>query len=171
MSAETRDHLILSCPVALVLWSEIIRRVRDIVPVFWSWSDIMCWMSSTSTNTPSTLRILVVEALVYTIWQQRNNMLHNQTLVPQLVVFKEIVRHIKNSINAPRKRKKFSLLMPLWLIWPNCAFVFHHTSLFLVMTLFFLSRLILCFFLTFLARASFVKVSHCCFLTSYHLWN
>ena len=40
------------------------------------------------------MRMMVVQALTYTIWQQRNNMLHNQTLLPPLVAFNGINRHI-----------------------------------------------------------------------------
>ncbi|KAF8097523.1 hypothetical protein N665_0286s0032 [Sinapis alba] len=74
------------------------------------------WSSTSSSTAPSVLRMLVVQALVYGIWQQRNNMLHNQTLIPALVFFKDINRQVINSIYALRKRKKFKSLMSLWLI-------------------------------------------------------
>ncbi|KAG2321301.1 hypothetical protein Bca52824_014514 [Brassica carinata] len=113
---ETRDHLMLSCPYAMVLWSEVRRRCRDVVPVFNDWSELMQWSSSSSAPAPSNLRMLVAQAIVYYIWQQRNNMLHNQILVPPLVTFNGINRHIINCIYAARKRKKFCSLMALWLI-------------------------------------------------------
>ncbi|KAG2246605.1 hypothetical protein Bca52824_086233 [Brassica carinata] len=87
---ENRDHLMLTCHYATVLWSQV--------------------------RPPEKLRMMVVQAMVYNIWQQRNNNLHNQTLQPPLVVFKHINRHIINSIYALIHRKKFSSLMQLWLI-------------------------------------------------------
>ncbi|KAH0890833.1 hypothetical protein HID58_053262 [Brassica napus] len=56
------------------------------------------------------------DTLLYTVWQQRNNMLFNQTLSPPLVAFKDINRQVVNSITALRTRKKFRALMQLWLI-------------------------------------------------------
>ncbi|WZZ07946.1 hypothetical protein YC2023_093867 [Brassica napus] len=106
----------LSCPYAGVLWTEINRRIRDLVPPFSNWSHLIQWASSSTSLTPSVLRMMVVQALTYTHWQQRNNMLHNQTLLPPLVAFKGINRHIIVSIYAARKRRKFSSLMALWLI-------------------------------------------------------
>ncbi|KAF3496326.1 hypothetical protein DY000_02051790 [Brassica cretica] len=79
---ETRDHLMLSCPYTEVLWSESRRRFRDTVPVFTNWPDLVLWTSSSSNAAPSNLRMMVVQALFYNIWKQRNNMLHNQALVP-----------------------------------------------------------------------------------------
>lgn len=72
----------LSCPYAMVLWSEARRNFRDTPPIFNDWSELMQWTLSSSANTPSNLRMLVIQALAYSIWRQRNNMLHKQKLVP-----------------------------------------------------------------------------------------
>ena len=109
---ETRDYLMLSCPYAMVLWSEARRNFRDTPPIFNDWSELMQWTLSSSANTPSNLRMLVIQALAYSIWRQRNNMLHKQKLVPPQVAFKEINRHVINTIYAC---KKFGCLMQLWL--------------------------------------------------------
>ncbi|WZY93595.1 hypothetical protein YC2023_065924 [Brassica napus] len=116
MTPETRDHLMLSCPYAEVLWSESRRRFRDTVPVFTNWPELVLWTSSSSNAAPSHLRMMVVQALFYNIWKQRKNMLHNQALVPPTATFREIDRHIISSIYAFRKRKKFTNLMARWLI-------------------------------------------------------
>lgn len=113
---ETRDHLMLSCPFAEVLWSESRRRFRDTVPAFTNWNELVLWLSSSSSAAPSRLRMIVAQALIYNIWKQRNNMLHNQALTPPLSTFREINRHTINTINAWRKRKRFSNLMAGWLI-------------------------------------------------------
>lgn len=116
LQAETRDHLMLTCPFAVVIWGEIRRRLRTTVPHFTDWSQLIQWSSTSSSTAPSVLRMMVVQAMVYGIWQQRNNMLHNQMLTPALVLFKDINRQVINTINALRTRKKFKSLMPLWLI-------------------------------------------------------
>ncbi|CAA7043839.1 unnamed protein product [Microthlaspi erraticum] len=53
--------------------------------------------------------------LIYAIWRQRNNFLHNVIPIPLLTIFKDIDRQIINSINARRSRKNFRNLMGLWL--------------------------------------------------------
>lgn len=113
---ESRDHLMLSCSFALTLWSEIRRRLQCAVPVFSDWSDLIQWSCSSSPPAPMQLRMLVVQALVYSVWRQRNNMFHNQLITPPLVVFRDINRHVINTINAFRTRKKFKDLMIFWLI-------------------------------------------------------
>ncbi|XP_013694774.1 uncharacterized protein LOC106398814 [Brassica napus] len=113
---ESRDHLMLSCSFALTLWSEIRRRLQCAVPAFSDWSDLIQWSCSSSPAAPMQLRMLVVQALVYSVWRQRNNMFHNQLITPPLVVFRDINRHVINTINAFRTRKKFKDLMTFWLI-------------------------------------------------------
>lgn len=113
---ENRDHLMLTCHYAMVLWSQVRRHLRVSVPSFTDWTQLIHWTTSSSSTAPGNLRMMVVQAMVYNIWQQRNNNLHNQMLQPPLVVFKHINRHIINYIYALRHRKKFSSLMQLWLI-------------------------------------------------------
>lgn len=113
---ETRDHLLLSCSYALVIWSEVRRRLHCHVPNFNSWSDLMHWTCASVPRAPSVLKMLVIQVLTYSIWQQRNNMLHNQNLVPALALFKDINRQVINSISALRKRQKFRDLMTFWLL-------------------------------------------------------
>lgn len=69
---ETRDHLMLTCPYATLIWTEVRRRMRTTVPLFTDWSQLIQWSSTSTVTAPSVLRMLVVQALVYGIWQQRN---------------------------------------------------------------------------------------------------
>ncbi|KAG7583371.1 Reverse transcriptase zinc-binding domain [Arabidopsis suecica] len=114
-SVETRDHLFLHCPFAQVLWSSGFAKLRLPPIVFADWSGLMAWAKGSTTATPSTLRLLLIHAIVYAIWRQRNNLIHNQNTVPPLNIFKEIDRLIINSITARRKMKNFRKLMALWL--------------------------------------------------------
>lgn len=115
-SLETRDHLLISCQFASAIWLEVSRRFRRNHPMFSNWTELMSW-ATISDFAPATLKMLVVEAVIYSIWKQRNNMVFNNRLVPPMVVFKDINRQVINSIHARRKRKTFRNLMSKWLIW------------------------------------------------------
>nr|VDD62463.1 unnamed protein product [Brassica oleracea] len=100
----------------MTVWSEIQLRIRCRVPRFTSWSDLMQWARAPASSVPPVLKMLVTQSLVYSVWQQRNNMLHNQSITPPLVVFKDMNRQVINTINVLRKRKKFRNLMSSWLL-------------------------------------------------------
>ncbi|CAG7866554.1 unnamed protein product [Brassica rapa] len=106
----------LSCSYVLILWAEVRVRLRCTVPTFNTWSELMEWTCLSTAGAPSVLKMLVTQALVYSVWRQRNNMLHNQSLSPPLVEFKDVNRQVINSINAQRNKKNFKDLMCRWLI-------------------------------------------------------
>ncbi|KAF2605278.1 hypothetical protein F2Q70_00027231 [Brassica cretica] len=106
----------LSCPCSLTIWSEIIHRLCCVVPTFRDWAELMLWASSSCSTAPSVLRMRVLQTLVYTIWQQRNNMLFNHTISLPLVAFKDINDQVVSSIYELRTSKKFRAFMQLWLI-------------------------------------------------------
>lgn len=113
---ESRDHLMLSCSYVLILWAEVRVRLQCTVPTFNTWSELMEWTCLSTVGAPSVLKMLVTQALVYSVWRQRNNMLHNQSLSPPLVEFKDFNMQVINSINAQRNKKKFKDLMCRWLL-------------------------------------------------------
>ncbi|KAG7568329.1 Reverse transcriptase domain [Arabidopsis thaliana x Arabidopsis arenosa] len=114
-AVETRDHLFLHCPFAQVIWDLIMPRLRQPLRVFSRWSSLLDWAKENNQLSPSTLRLLIVHALVYSVWRQRNNLIHNQVVVPPLTIFRDIDRQIINSINARRYLKRFRNLMLCWL--------------------------------------------------------
>ncbi|KAL0890340.1 hypothetical protein Bca101_014323 [Brassica carinata] len=67
----------LSCPYALTLWSEIRLRLPCVRPMFSAWSDLIHWACTSSSATPSVLKMLVLQTLVYSVSRQLNNLLHN----------------------------------------------------------------------------------------------
>ncbi|KAG2285372.1 hypothetical protein Bca52824_044976 [Brassica carinata] len=105
---ETRDHLMLTCPYATLIWTEVRRRMRTTVPLFTDWSQLIQWSSTSTVTAPFGLRYMATAK--YTC------MLHNHNLVPVMVLFKDINRQVINSIYALRNMKKFKPLMLLWLI-------------------------------------------------------
>lgn len=113
---ETRDHIFLHCSYAQTLWTLCLSRLRLTPFVFLDWSALLAWSKDSSHTAPQTLRLLLVHALVYSIWRQRNNLIHNQIVIPPHTIFIDVDRLIRNSITARRKRRNFRHLMTLWLI-------------------------------------------------------
>ncbi|KAL9816794.1 putative reverse transcriptase zinc-binding domain-containing protein [Arabidopsis thaliana] len=114
-STETRDHIFLLCPFTKVIWSLICQRLGLSSSSFASWDSLMAWTRVRNLSSPRTLRLLLTQALVYTVWRQRNNLMHNQIRIPPQAIFKDIDRQIINSITARRHLKNFRSLMQHWL--------------------------------------------------------
>ncbi|KAL1195226.1 putative FBD-associated F-box protein [Cardamine amara subsp. amara] len=115
VASETREHLFLHCAFTKVIWGLISNRLNMLLPSFSNWSTLLNWAKVSLPSSPSTLRLLLSHALVYGVWRQRNNIIHNQVVVLPLTIFKDIDRQIINTITARRKMKKFRNLMQLWL--------------------------------------------------------
>ncbi|XP_023638978.1 uncharacterized protein LOC111830676 [Capsella rubella] len=112
---ETKDHLFLFCDYALFIWHSVSRRLHLPQLRFPSWSHLISWTKERNSESPTTLRKLVVQAVIYALWKQRNNLLHNQVDNLPSIIFKGIDREVKNSITARRLRKRFRKLMSFWL--------------------------------------------------------
>ncbi|KAL9277742.1 hypothetical protein AtEden1_Chr00c002g0322391 [Arabidopsis thaliana] len=82
---------------------------------FSDWNSILHWAQVQSIASPKTLRLLIIHSLVYLVWRQRNNFIHNQIYLSPTAVFKELDRLIINTITARRHLKNFRHLMALWL--------------------------------------------------------
>ncbi|KAL9814205.1 hypothetical protein AtNW77_Chr5g0138781 [Arabidopsis thaliana] len=83
--------------------------------LFISWGELLSWLRASSVSAPSILRKVAAQTTVYHIWKQRNNVVHNQIIIPTANVFKLINREIKNIITARQPRRKFRHLMQLWI--------------------------------------------------------
>ncbi|KAL9278659.1 hypothetical protein AtEden1_Chr5g0089201 [Arabidopsis thaliana] len=107
--------LLLNCPYSLSIWQMAQSRLGMTSMVFASWAALISWVKGSSNRSPTLLRKLVAHAIIYGIWKQRNNLLHNQQVIPSSMVFREVDRLVRNSITAWRNRRKFASLMQLWL--------------------------------------------------------
>ncbi|XP_023634840.1 uncharacterized protein LOC111829597 [Capsella rubella] len=114
-SPEIRDHLFIDCAFTASIWDLICNRLGYLHQPFSNWSGLMRWSKHRSETAPKVLRLLLVQALVYTVWRQRNNLIHNLQRIPPQTLFKDINRQIINSITARGHMKRFKNLMPLWL--------------------------------------------------------
>ncbi|XP_023632551.1 uncharacterized protein LOC111828559 [Capsella rubella] len=118
---ESRDHLFLTCDYALYIWNAVSRRLSLPGLRFQNWMELIAWTKTKNIRSPTTLRKLVAEAVIYALWKQRNNVVHNQVHIPPSVLFKDIDRELKNSITARSIKKSFKSLMARWLR-RNCFF-------------------------------------------------
>ncbi|KAL9293807.1 putative reverse transcriptase zinc-binding domain-containing protein [Arabidopsis thaliana] len=114
-SFETRDHLFHHCAFTSIIWDKIMIRIGHPAHSFSDWNSILHWAQVQSIASPKTLRLLIIHSLVYLVWRQRNNFIHNQIYLSPTAVFKELDRLIINTITARRHLKNFRHLMALWL--------------------------------------------------------
>lgn len=112
---ETRDHLMLSCEFSKQVWREVLLRCTPPHAIFTTWSELLSWIRSSRSNRLTLLRKLAVHTVIFHLWKQRNNLVHNQISVPASVVFKGIDRELRNIISARRSRRSFNSLMQMWL--------------------------------------------------------
>lgn len=112
---ESIEHLLLRCGFSAQIWSFVQSRLRLSPCIFISWNSLLAWTTMKTDSAPPLLRKLVVHAIVYHVWKQKNNLLHNGTSLSPLATFKDIDREIRNTITARRNRKAFRSLMLLWI--------------------------------------------------------
>ncbi|KAL9309953.1 putative EF-hand domain, reverse transcriptase zinc-binding domain-containing protein [Arabidopsis thaliana] len=115
LAVESRDHLLLTCFYSAQIWLQILARIDPNRSLFVSWAELLSWLRASSVSAPSTLRKVAAQTSIYHIWKQRNNVIHNQIIIPNVTVFKLINREIKNIITARQQRKRFRHLMQLWI--------------------------------------------------------
>lgn len=112
---EARDHLMLTCSFAATLWRLAFTRLRQPNRQIISWAELLSWMRISSTEAPSLLRKAAAQAVIYHIWKQRNNVLHNSQIIPPQIIFKTVDREVRNTISSRRHRKHWRNLMLLWI--------------------------------------------------------
>ena len=112
---ESRDHLFLTCTYATDLWRLIFARLdrQQALPI--TWSELLSWTRTSTSQLPSTLKKLATQSLLYNIWRQRNSAVHFNGFAPTHTTFNIIDRDIRNTISARRHRKKYNSLMQLWI--------------------------------------------------------
>jgi len=112
---ETRDHLLLVCDYSSQIWSLIFARLTPSHRLICTWDELLSWTRLSTNQAPSLLRKVAAQAVVYHIWRQRNNVLHNDHRIHPSALFKMIDREIRNTITGRRSRKRWRPLMLLWI--------------------------------------------------------
>ncbi|KAF8086372.1 hypothetical protein N665_0628s0022 [Sinapis alba] len=62
-----------------------------------------------------TILKLATQSVVFHLWKQRNNLLHNQSSIPPAIIFHSIDKEVRNIISARKARKHYARLMSMWL--------------------------------------------------------
>nr|VDD49545.1 unnamed protein product [Brassica oleracea] len=112
---ETRDHVLLHCGFAAEKWRAVFSKLDQYQPPCTTWAELLSWTRRSTVPAPSLLRKVVVQSVLYNIWRQRNNVIHNHILVPARTTFRVIDREVRNILFARRKRRKFKNLLICWL--------------------------------------------------------
>lgn len=66
---ESRDHLFLSCDYSSEVWRLSIETLNLPRTMFYSWSELMSWIRSSSTSAPALLKKLVAKCTIYHLWK------------------------------------------------------------------------------------------------------
>ena len=112
---ETRDHLMLTCAYSYEVWSEVMRRCQPPPSMITTWSELLSWIRSSRSKSLTLLRKIAGQTVIFHLWKQRNNLIHNQASLSSATVFHGIDREVRNIISARRQRKPFKSLMQMWL--------------------------------------------------------
>ncbi|KAF8045609.1 hypothetical protein N665_4633s0001 [Sinapis alba] len=91
---ETRDHLFFECTYSQEVWSPLFMHATFNPPV--GFDAIIHWLpSSFSIIKIRTICNLLVQAITYVLWKERNSRLHTSSSRPSLLLVKEVKRLIK----------------------------------------------------------------------------
>ncbi|XP_018435870.1 uncharacterized protein LOC108808185 [Raphanus sativus] len=104
----------VACHYANDVWSQVFRRCSHPQQRITDWAELLSWIQATQSPRNLLLRKLVSQAVVFHVWKQRNNLLHNGIPLPPAHVFKALDREVRNIISARRSNKLFKSLMVLW---------------------------------------------------------
>ncbi|KAG2247093.1 hypothetical protein Bca52824_086721 [Brassica carinata] len=112
-AVESRSHLFIHCLYSSMVWRLVLRRLgRN--QSFLDWPDMIEWLLAGTGSFSLTLKRLVVQTVIYHIWQERNSQLHTSVASPVGSVFKLIDMSIMNSIFARLNNNKFKNLLSQW---------------------------------------------------------
>ncbi|RID63879.1 hypothetical protein BRARA_E02844, partial [Brassica rapa] len=83
--------------------------------LFADWSELLSWIRTATSKSMVLLRKLASQAVIFHVWKQRNNLIHNATTLSPATVFISLDRELRNLISSRRTKKHFSSLMILWI--------------------------------------------------------
>ena len=112
---ETRTHLFLQCEISEEIWFLVLRRLGYSHRAFHTWIAFAEWTALNDSVTSRTLKRLVSQATISSIWTERNKRLHDSESRTPAAIFKVIDRFIRDILLGKRKLKRFQPLMQLWL--------------------------------------------------------
>ncbi|XP_010424770.1 PREDICTED: uncharacterized protein LOC104709930 [Camelina sativa] len=112
---ETRDHLFLRCPYSYDLWRWCISRMQLHFMGFSTWDRLILWLQAPcSEGNLSTLKLLVAQAVIYTLWHERNARLFTGKRTPVEGLYHLLDRRIRNTCLARDKSPKLRGMLEYW---------------------------------------------------------
>jgi len=98
---ESRDHLFFSCSFSGRVWKRVIATCFIRYPKQ-AWEDIAEWSSSALKGKSlwNTLCRLCLDASIYHIWRQRNDLLHGNVPRSEEQIIAQIIWEVKTNILA-----------------------------------------------------------------------
>ncbi|CDY35841.1 BnaC09g37730D [Brassica napus] len=114
-AVEDRTHLFLNCEISEGIWGLVLSRLGYSFRAFHTWTSFTEWVALRDAVTSRTLKKMVAQATIYSIWTERNNRLHVGESRSPATIFMFIDHFIKDVILGKRKLKKFQPLMQLWI--------------------------------------------------------
>lgn len=112
---ETRTHLLLNCEISEAVWTLVLRRLGYSHRAFHTWIAFAEWTALKDSVTSRTLKRLVSQATILSLWTERNKRLHDSVFRTPAAIFKMIDRFIRDALLGKRQLKHFQPLMQLWL--------------------------------------------------------
>ncbi|KAL0724291.1 hypothetical protein Bca4012_038890 [Brassica carinata] len=113
---ETRDHLFFACPYSYTVWTETTGSLLPRPSPDWSFTVTMLMSRRRSASVTCLLR-LSFQAVVHSIWHERNSRKHNSNFrtAPQLT--RMIDKIVRNRISSLRSRNMalYSAMMMEWI--------------------------------------------------------
>lgn len=86
---ESRDHLFFQCSFASGVWHSFFTHRNLSPPV--TLENIVAWVQVSSfTQKVKIICTLILQAVIYVIWKERNSRLHSPVVKSQLTLVKEI---------------------------------------------------------------------------------
>lgn len=120
LQVESRNHLYFDCGFSYDLWTLIASRSR-IIPRR-SWDETILQMQSLPSEKAFRLLVLLSwQAILYWLWNERNNRLHSNTFRSIDSIFSLIDRQIRNKIQSFRYSSPIlcSKMMQRWFDLPS----------------------------------------------------
>lgn len=138
---ETRDHLLITCDYASEIWSLVFSRLCPTQQLSCCWSELLSWIRQSTSISPSLTRKVVAQTSVFHLWKQRNNVAHNRQSISPQIIFQNIDREVRNTINGRRHKMHWRNLISTWFgnqhpsltqMYYNIVFIFFCQGYFLL---------------------------------------
>ncbi|CAG7890977.1 unnamed protein product, partial [Brassica rapa] len=113
--SAARNHILLTCGYSSEIWRLVLPRLASPNVCFMNWTELLSWIKEPASGNVSILKKIATQSTVHHIWRQRNNILHNQVLIPPNTVFRIIDREVRNILLGRRDKRKYTTLLSSWL--------------------------------------------------------